>query len=79
MDYDQEDKEVVLKAVEKDLQVPVDKAKADTIISSGEVSIDMDSISDEGRRKRIPVSSKYVPRSYATVINLDFYVVNANS
>lgn len=79
MDYDQEDKEVVLKAVEKDLQVPVDKAKADTIISSGEVSIDMDSISDEGRKKVIPVSIRYVPRGYATVINLEFYVVNANS
>ena len=75
-DFDQSDPEVALKGVEADLNVPVEDALEDGIISAGEAVILFDQMGD-GMDKKMPVEIRFVPRGYIREIILDFSVVNA--
>lgn len=74
MDYDGENREVELKAVQEELQVPVDDMKNEKVISDGSVTILMDEIDD--RTGLMPVKVELVRRGYIRSISLTFTAVN---
>lgn len=77
-DFDQSKPEVAYAQLQADLNVPIDDAIRDAIISMGEVIVLSEEI-NEGEDKKVPVQIRYVPRGYYREISLNFYVVNALS
>ena len=75
-DFDQSEPEVAYQYLQADLNVPVDDAVRDEIISEGAVTILTDEI-NPGKDKKVPVRIQCVPRGYFREINLNFYVVNS--
>lgn len=75
-DFDQSDPETALIQVQADLNVPMDEAKGDKIISDGATTILFDEM-NSGRDKQLPVRIEYMPRGYLRKIILNMYVVNA--
>lgn len=75
-DFDQSSVEEALIPVQADLNVPIDEAVEEKLISSGSVTILFDEI-NSGREKTLPVEITYVPRGYLRRILLRFYVANA--
>lgn len=69
-DFDASSIETEAARVQADINIPVDEALADQIISSGEaVILDPESLLTE---EKIPVRVSYKPRAYARVISLTF-------
>ncbi len=75
-DFDQSNLDVEMKQVQEDLNVPVDQALAEKIISGGQVTLLLDQMSGN-KDKTLPVRIEILPRGYIRKIILDMYCVNA--